>query len=116
MRRKVVRGFFIVTFKLTKTLTVENHAVHIKQEYTVFKSSPAEVMDKMYLDLTAHAASENLLLPLTCIKNAIDAEQALATRITRFNDGIMVFSMVIYTGNNQAAWQASAIVVRDSFG
>jgi len=117
VRRKVVRVFFIVTFELTNTfLTVEDRAVHIKQEYTVFKSSPVEVKDKMYSDLAAHAASEDLLPPLTRMKNAVDAEQTSTTRISRFNDGIMVLSMVIYTGDDQAAWQASAVVVGDSFG
>jgi len=97
-------------------LTEEDRAVRIKQEYTVFKTSPTEAMDKMYSDLTEHAASEDLLLPLTRMKNAINAEQASTTRISRFNEGVMVLSMVIYTGDDQAARQALAVVVGDSFG
>ena len=73
-------------------------------------------MDKMYSDLAEHGASEELLPPLTRVKNAVDAAQASATRISRFNDGVMVFSMVVYAGDDQAARQASAIVVGDSFG
>ena len=97
-------------------MTEEDRAVRIKQEYTVFKTSPAEAMDKMYSDLAEHAASEDLLLPLTRMKNAINAEQASTTRISRFNEGVMVLSMVIYTGDDQAARQALAVVVGDSFG
>lgn len=72
-------------------------------------------MDEMYSELAAQGATE-LLPPLTRMRNAVDTAQASATRISRFNDGVMVFSMVIYAGEDQAARQASAIVVGDSFG
>jgi hypothetical protein len=74
------------------------------------------MIDQMYSELVAHGASGDLLPPLTRVRHAIDAAQASATRISRFNDGVMVFSMVIYAGDDQAAKQASAIVVGDSFG
>jgi len=74
-------------------------------------------MDQMYSDLTAHGANAgNLLSPLTRIRHAVDAAQASATRISHFNEGVFVFSMVVYAGDEQAARQASSIVVGDSFG
>jgi hypothetical protein len=74
-------------------------------------------MDQMYEDLATHGASAgNLLAPLTRIRHAVDAAQASATRISRFNEGVFVFSMVVYAGEDQAARQASSIVVGDSFG
>jgi uncharacterized protein with von Willebrand factor type A (vWA) domain len=73
-------------------------------------------MDEMYSELAANGATGDLLPPLTRMRNAVEAAQASATRISRFNDGVMVFSMVVYAGEDQAARQASAIIVGDSFG
>jgi hypothetical protein len=74
-------------------------------------------MDTMYSELAMHgAASRDLLPPLTRMRNAVDAAQASATRISRFNEGVLIFSMVVYAGEDQAARQASAIVVGDLFG
>lgn len=70
----------------------------------------------MYKELAEHAAGDNLLPPLTRMQNAINAAQASATRLSRFNPGVNIFSMVVYTGEDQAARQASAVVVGNAFG
>jgi hypothetical protein len=96
-------------------LTVEARAIRIKQEYAAFKDGPPEAIDQMYSDLAAHGVGDELLPALTRMRNAIKDSRDSATRICRNNEGIMVFSMVIYAGNDQAARQASAVVVGDSF-
>jgi hypothetical protein len=71
----------------------------------------------MYTELAAHGEGAGNLLPaLTRMRNAIDAAQASATRISRFNEGVVLFTMVVYAGEDQAARQASAIVVGDLLG
>ena len=96
-------------------VSVEVRAIRIKQEYTAFKDGPPETIDQMYSDLAAHGVGDELLPALTRMRNAIKDSRDSATRICQNNEGIMVFSMVIYAGDDQAARQASAVVVGDSF-
>lgn len=70
----------------------------------------------MYSDLAALEEDPEKLVPaLTRIRNAVDATQASNTKHSRGNEGIHILSVVVYAGDDQAARQASAIVVGDSF-
>ena len=58
---------------------------------------------------------ENLISAFTCMQNTTDIIQASVTRVSHWNEGIIVFGLVIYAGIDQAAWQASAIIVGDLY-
>lgn len=83
----------------------------------MFKCGPAEGFDRMYSDLVEHGQDPANLLPaLTRMRNATDTLQASVTRISRWNEGVIVYGLVLYVGDDQAARQASAIVVGDLCG
>jgi hypothetical protein len=91
--------------------------MRIKEEYEVFKHGPADGFDQMYADLVEHGQDPANLLPaLTRMRNATDTLQASVTRISRWNEGVIVYGMVLYIGDDQAARQASSIVVGDLCG
>jgi len=70
----------------------------------------------MYSDLATLGEDPEKLVPaLTRIRNAVDAIQASNTRHSRGNEGVHVLSVVVYAGDDQAARQASSIIVGDSF-
>jgi hypothetical protein len=91
--------------------------MRIKEEYEVFKHGPADGFDQMYADLVEHGQDPANLLPaLTRMRNATDTLQASVTRISRWNEGVIVYGMVLYVGDDQAARQASSIVVGNLCG
>jgi len=75
------------------------------------------LLEEMYSDLMEHGADPANLLPaLTRVRHAVDGSQAFATKLTRNNEGLFVFTIVVYAGDDQAARQASSIVIGESLG
>lgn len=71
----------------------------------------------MYSDLMEHGKDPANLLPaLTRVRHTVDGAQAAATKLTRDNEGVFVFTIVVYAGDDQAARQASSIVIGESLG
>jgi len=90
--------------------------VRVKEEYLIFKEGRPETLEMMYSDLAALGEDpEKLVPPLTRVRNAVDATQASNTKNSRDNEGVHILSVVVYAGDNQAARQASCIIVGDSF-
>ena len=71
----------------------------------------------MYSDLMECGADPANLLPaLTRVRHAIDAAQASTTKLMHDSEGLFVFMIIVYAGDNQAVRQASSIVIRESLG
>ena len=70
----------------------------------------------MYSDLAALEEDLEKLVPaLTCIQNAVDATQASNMKHSHGNERIHILSVVVYVSDDQAARQASAIIMGNSF-
>ena len=70
----------------------------------------------MYSDLAVLEEDLEKLVPaLTHIWNAVDATQASNMKHSHGNEGIHILLVVIYASDDQAARQASAIIMGDSF-
>jgi hypothetical protein len=97
--------------------TAQDRAARIKKEYVAFKEGPPELLEEMYSDLMEHGKDPANLLPaLTRVRHTVDGAQASATKLTRDNEGVFVFTIVVYAGDDQAARQASSIVIGESLG
>lgn len=82
-----------------------------------FKEGPPELFEEMYSDLMKRGKDPANLLPaLTHVRHTVDGAQASATKLTCDNEGVFVFTIVVYAGDDQAARQASSIIIGESLG
>lgn len=91
--------------------------MHIKKEYVAFKEGLPELLEEMYSDLMEHRKDPANLLPaLTHVQHTVNGTQASTTKLTHDNEAVFVFTIIVYTGDDQAARQASSIVIGESLG
>jgi len=112
---RVVRLYFdyiYAVYTMTYTATLQ-----FKKEYVAFKEGPLELFEEMYSDLMEHGKDPANLLPaLTRVRYTVDGAQASATKLTHDNEGVFMFTIIVYAGEDQAARQAPSIVIGESLG